>query len=71
MASYALVANKYRLARFEVELYSLMASVHAGYVTSAAAVAEFIVKYREQYGISFNTVMVYYRACRNAYEILH
>ena len=71
MTSYALVAYKNRLTGFIVEFDGLMAAVHAGYIASAAAVAELIIKYREQYGISFDAVMVHYRACRSAYEILH
>ena len=70
MTSYAFAADQYRFAGFFVKFEGLMAAVHARYIASAASVAKVIIEYREQYGISFDTVMIDYRACCTAYEIL-
>jgi uncharacterized protein YraI len=70
MTSYTFAADQYRFAGFFVKFDGLMAAVHARYIASAASVAKVIIEYREQYGISFDTVMIDYRAGCTANEIL-
>ena len=70
MTSYAFAADQYRFAGFFVKLDGLMAAVHARDIASAAAVAELIIEYREQYGVSFDAVVIDYRAGCTANEIL-
>ena len=69
MTSYAFAADQYRFAGFFVKFDGLMAAVHARDIASAAAVAELIIEYREQYGVSFDAVVVDYRAGCTSYEI--
>ena len=69
MTTHTVLSDDAGLTGGAVEADGLMTAVHARYITSAASTAELIIEYREQYGISFDAVMVYHRVCRNAYEI--
>ena len=70
MTAYALAGDKARPAGLKVKFDGLMTAVHARDIASAAAVAELIIEYREQYGVSFDAVVVDYRAGCTSYEIL-
>ena len=69
VAAHAFAANKNRRTGLLVELDGLVTAVHARDIASAAAVAELIIEYREQYGVSLDAVVVDYRAGCTSYEI--
>lgn len=69
VAAYAVLGYEAGPAGLGVEGYGLVTSVHAGNVAPPAAVADILIEYGKNDGISFDTLMVHYRTCGATDEI--